>query len=250
MSLTLHNVSAQLGGVPVLNRLSLDLPEGEILAIVGPSGCGKSTLLNILAGINTTYTGEIRYREQPIAQLSKGYVPQSLGLLPWKRVKENIFIGTAISPALTIEQAEAESIIRELGVEPLLNRYPSELSGGQQQRVALARLFVTCSDLLLMDEPFSALDSMTADITRNLFLSIWKKRKITTVLTTHNLQEAVALGKHILIMSSMPATVAHFIENPIWQKGADRSVANQLAFEAHLKELLHTTHALQPNTYE
>ena len=237
-SLSLRNVSVQLNKNQVLQDVSFDLHEGEILTVVGPSGSGKSTLLNILAGIIKNYTGEIFFRNEPATNLVRGYIPQNLGLLPWKKVRENIFLASKINKHIEIAEDEAFEIINELGIQDFLHRYPSELSGGQQQRVALARLFVSRPEILLMDEPFSALDTFTAEISRSLFLEIWKKRKITTIFTTHNLLEAVKLGKHILILSKLPGRVLQIIENPLFEKGADRSDESYFRMAQQLQNLM------------
>ena len=237
-SLSLRNVSVHLNKQLVLQDISFDLHEGEILTVVGPSGSGKSTLLNILAGIIKHTTGEILFKNEPITKLVRGYIPQNLGLLPWKKVKENIFLANKINKHIEIAKDEAFEIINELGIQDFLNRYPSELSGGQQQRVALARLFVSQPEILLMDEPFSALDTFTAEISRSLFLEIWKKRKITTIFTTHNLLEAVKLGKHILILSKLPGRVLHIINNPLFEKGADRSEESYFRMAQQLLNLM------------
>ncbi len=237
-SLSLHEVSVSLGKQLVLKDISFEIATGEILTVVGPSGSGKSTLLNVLGGIIKDYNGEIRFKNQPIKTLVRGYIPQNLGLLPWKKVEENIFISNKINKHIAIADEEALEIINELDIHPLLERFPSELSGGQQQRVALTRAFVSKPDILLMDEPFSALDTFTAETSRGLFLKIWKKRKITTIFTTHNLLEAVKLGRHILIMSKLPGRVLNIIENPLFEKGADRSEENYYKMAKHLQDLM------------
>ncbi len=236
--LSIKNLTVYLDKNLVLEDISFDLQEGEILTVVGPSGSGKSTLLNIIGGIIKNYEGSVLFRNQPIKQLVKGYIPQNLGLLPWKKVEENIFLANKINKHLEISQEEAFEIINELGILDFLERYPSELSGGQKQRVALARLFVSRPDILLMDEPFSALDTFTAETSRTLFLELWKKRKITTIFTTHNLLEAVKLGKHILIMSKLPGKVLKIIENPLFEKGADRSDESYFKMAQHLQDLM------------
>lgn len=236
--LSLHDVSVSLGKQLILKDISFEIAAGEILTVVGPSGSGKSTLLNILGGIIKDYKGEIRFKNKPINPLVRGYIPQNLGLLPWKKVRENIFLSSKINKNIAIADEEASGIINELDISQLLDRFPSELSGGQQQRVALARAFVSNPDILLMDEPFSALDTFTAETSRALFLEIWKKRKITTILTTHNLLEAVKLGRHILIMSKLPGRVLNIIENPLFEKGADRSDENFFKRAKHLQDLM------------
>ncbi|MFV0390659.1 MAG: ABC transporter ATP-binding protein [Paludibacteraceae bacterium] len=237
-SLSFRDVSVYLNKNLILDNISFELNEGEILTVVGPSGSGKSTLLNIVGGIISHHTGEIRFRNEPVKHLVRGYIPQNLGLLPWKKVKENIFLADKINKQIEISSDEAFEIITELGINEFLERYPSELSGGQQQRVALARLFVSRPEILLMDEPFSALDTFTAEISRSLFLELWKKRRTTTIFTTHNLLEAVKLGKHILVLSKLPGRVLRIIENPLFEKGADRSDESFFSMSQQLQRIM------------
>lgn len=237
-SLSFRNVSVYLDKNLILHDISFDLNEGEILTVVGPSGSGKSTLLNIIGGIISHHSGEIRFRNEPIEGLVRGYIPQNLGLLPWKKVKENIFLANKVNKQIEISRDEAFEIITELGINELLERYPSELSGGQQQRVALARLFVCRPEILLMDEPFSALDTFTAEISRSLFLELWKKRRTTTIFTTHNLLEAVKIGKNIMVLSKLPGRILRIIENPLFEKGADRSDESFFKMSRQLQNIM------------
>lgn len=236
--LSLRHVNIRIGKTAVIDDISFDLKTGETLTVVGPSGCGKSTLLNILGGIIRWYGGEIRFENQLLgkAAISRGYVPQNLGLLPWKKVKDNIFLPREINKQIAVSEEETESIIATLGLSDLMNRYPSQLSGGQRQRVALARVFISHPDLLLMDEPFSALDTITAETTRNLFLQLWQKKRITTIFTTHNLSEAVQLGKYILLLTDRPAKVLRFIENPLFGNEKEKDETEIFRFERQLAD--------------
>ncbi len=236
--LSLQNISVEIDKQYILQDISFDLNAGEILTVVGPSGSGKSTLLNTIAGIIKQYQGNILFDNKPIDNLIRGYIPQNLGLLPWKKVKDNIFLPGKINKKIEIERGEAFDIIEELGISDLLHRYPSELSGGQQQRVALARLFVSRPDILLMDEPFSALDTFSAEISRDLFLKLWKRHRITSIFTTHNLSEAVKLGKQILIMSKLPGKVLRIVNNPLFEKGAERNDVSYYRMSQNLQNLM------------
>ena len=207
------NYTSKRGHVEALRNLTLNLSEGEIYAVIGPSGCGKSTLLHVLGGIITNYSGEVWINGQkpnPQKQ-SIGLIPQNYGLLPWKRVKDNIFLSARMKH-IPEDTSYNEEIIRTLELTELLERYPNELSGGQRQRV-----------LLLMDEPFSALDMLTAEKCRKLFLEIWKRNKVTTLFITHNVEEAVQMGKHIIILSKAPGRLLQVYGNPIMQTGAERT---------------------------
>ena len=235
--LSLHNVSVNLGKTKVLQDISFSIEQGRTLTVVGPSGCGKSTLLNVLGGIFKNYQGEILMGETQLrnAELTYGYVPQKLGLLAWKRVKDNILLPFKINKDQKIDQDEVDDVLTKLELTHLLDRFPSQLSGGQRQRVALARVFISHPDILLMDEPFSALDSLTADTSRELFLDLWRKYQPTTIFTTHNLSEAVRLGENILLLDKQPATVLRFVNNPLFESQDQQSEA---AFAEFKKQLM------------
>ncbi len=235
--LSLHNVSVNLGKTKVLKDISFSIEKGKTLTVVGPSGCGKSTLLNVLSGIIKNYQGEILMGTTQLhhAGLTYGYVPQNLGLLAWKRVRDNILLPFTINKDLAIDQDEVNDVLAKLELTDLLDRYPSQLSGGQRQRVALARVFISHPDILLMDEPFSALDSLTADTSRELFLDLWRKYQPTTIFTTHNLSEAVKLGEHILLLDKQPASVLRFVKNPLFESVHQH---NEAAFATFKKQLM------------
>lgn len=241
--LSLENVSLRFGQTPVIEKMSFDLKLGEILAIVGPSGSGKSTLLNILGGIIGWYDGEIFFDANSIrdntTSLVRGYVPQNLGLLPWKKAKDNIFLPHRIDKRIRISKEESSRVIETLGLSQLLHRYPSQLSGGQRQRVALARVFISRPDILLMDEPFSALDTLTAETTRALFQDLWAEKRITTIFATHNLSEAVEMGKYILLLTDRPARVLQLIENPLFGQGDEINPSKRYELERMLTAWMH-----------
>lgn len=239
--LSLHNISVDFDNTPVLKDISFSLRKGRILAVVGPSGCGKSTLLNVLSGVTKNYMGEIVIGSSLLhsAGLVYGYVPQNLGLLPWKRVKENILLPTKINKGIKVEKVEIDEVLSKLELVDLLDRYPLQLSGGQRQRVALARAFISQPDILLMDEPFSALDTLTANTSRELFLNLWRKYRPTTIFTTHNLSEAVKLGEHILLLDKQPAKVLRYVDNPIFDSEAQQ---DETVFAEFKKELMGWIH--------
>jgi NitT/TauT family transport system ATP-binding protein len=202
-----------------LKDINLELAAGETCAIIGPSGCGKSTLLKILAGIITDFEGTVEINGQPVMPKTQiiGFIPQNYGLLPWKNVYENICLGFKIKHKKQADyEADLTSLIQLLGLGGLEYRYPGELSGGQQQRVALARAFLLKPDLLLMDEPFSALDAMTREEIQNVFLSVWRKHSVSTVLVTHQMEEAVYLGRKIVILAAAPGKVSKIVDNPLF----------------------------------
>ena len=201
--------------VKALDGLSLNIPKGEIFAITGPSGCGKSTLLHVLAGVLTEYEGEVLFDGKPLnpKSFSIGIVPQQYGLLPWKRVRENIVLPHTLRKE-TIEMPEFESIVHTLGLSDILDRYPKDLSGGQRQRVALARVFLQRPQLLLLDEAFAALDMLTAEKSRQLFLGLWDKHRVTTVMVTHNVEEAVAMSSRVAVIGGTPGRIRGLCEHP------------------------------------
>ena len=203
----------------VLKDITLELAVGETCAIIGPSGCGKSTLLKVLAGIIKKYEGTVEINGQPVMPHKQkiGFIPQNYGLLPWKTIYENIRLGIKIKNKQDNDNAQnTAAMVQLLGLGGLEHRYPGELSGGQQQRVALARAFLLQPDLLLMDEPFSALDAMTREEIQNVFLHVWRKYSVSTILVTHHVEEAVYLGRKIVILSAAPGTGSRVIDNPLF----------------------------------
>ena len=206
----------------VLENVDLSVEPGSICAIIGPSGCGKSTLLKILAGLVKSYEGSVRVAGAAVdpAQLSIGFIPQSYGLLPWRTVGENIRLSRKVKhPKEPIPQAEEERLLARLGLgAELLPRYPGEISGGQQQRASLARAFLLRPDLLLMDEPFSALDAITREEMQELFFELWRERGITTVFVTHYVEEALYLGQTIIVLSAAPGKVKAVLGNPFFAR--------------------------------
>ncbi len=224
----IKNLHVSFGDNKILEDFNLSINHGEIYSIIGPSGCGKSSLLKTICGVIKPQNGEITIKREdnqiytPLNPQKNniGYIPQHYGLLDWLKVKDNISIGEKINRT---PNPNLDEIIRILGIEDLLERYPQSLSGGQKQRVALARAWSLNPDLLLMDEPFSALDTFTAEISKKLFLNLWKQHKTTTLFVTHNVQEAVEMGKYILILSNRPAKIMEIVQNPLFEKGASRT---------------------------
>ena len=207
-----------------LEDMHLQVPKGGTCAIIGPSGCGKSTLLRILAGIAFNYEGEVLVADAPVnpKALSVGFIPQNYGLLPWKTVRENIRLSWKVKhPESPVPEGE-ESMLARLGIgEELLNRFPRELSGGQQQRASLARAFLLQPDVLLMDEPFSALDAITREEMQEVFFELWRAQAVTTVIVTHYVEEALYLGQNIVVLSSAPGRVLSVTENPYFARRED-----------------------------
>jgi NitT/TauT family transport system ATP-binding protein len=204
----------------VLDDVNLSLREGEIVGLLGRSGSGKSTLLRIVAGLLTPTAGEVIWHGEPLRGPADGVamVFQSFALFPWLTVQENVELGLEAQGVGRAERDErAEAAIDLIGLGGFESAYPKELSGGMRQRVGLARALVVHPDLLLMDEPFSALDVLTAETLRTDLIDLWVERKLpvkSILIVTHNIEEAVLLCDRILVFSSNPGRVAHELRVP------------------------------------
>ena len=198
-----------------VENFSLQLDANSTCAVIGPSGCGKTTLLYALAGLLKPYMGSIFINDQEVKGVRKstGVILQDYGLLPWKTLWENVSF-TLKERRVPIGEVNSKTsaILKDLGIYEYKDKYPGELSGGQKQRVAIARTLVLEPDLLLMDEASSSLDAMTKENIQNIILHIYKKRPITLVMVTHNIEEAVYLGQKIVVMSK--GKIKHIMDNP------------------------------------
>jgi len=205
------------GAVTALSDINMDIADGDIVAVIGPSGCGKSTLLHVLAGIINDYEGQVLVKGQPVNPKKQriGLILQDYGLLPWKTVYENAVLGLKIK-GQAVDHGYAEYILQRLGLADMAFRYPNQLSGGQRQRVAIARSFILKPDLLLMDEPFSALDEITRESMQDLFLDIWRQYKVSTLFVTHSIEEAVYIGHRIVVLTPSPGRIKSEIDNPLF----------------------------------
>ena len=246
--ISLEHVSAayqtETGTLPVLSNIDLQIPEGGTCALIGPSGCGKSTLLKIAAGILPHGRGRVLFRGIPLDPENHiiGFMPQNYGLLPWRRVRDNILLGWRVKRRKEPpDRAVWQELIARLGLDTLLDRYPGELSGGQQQRVGLARAFYLRPDLLLMDEPFSALDAITREEIQAVFLDLWRSAGVTTLLVTHQPEEAALLGQRIAVLSPRPASIQKIIDNPLFARTDLRRQAAFLSVENDLRQVLSAT---------
>jgi NitT/TauT family transport system ATP-binding protein len=204
----------------VLEDVNLTLREGEMVALLGRSGSGKSTLLRIVAGLLTPTAGQVLWRDQPVEGPAEGVamVFQSFALFPWLTVQENVELGLEARGVPRAERARrAEDAIDLIGLGGFESAYPKELSGGMRQRVGLARALVVHPDLLLMDEPFSALDVLTAETLRTDLIDLWSEGKLpvsAVLMVTHNIEEAVLMCDRILVFSSNPGRVASELRVP------------------------------------
>ncbi len=213
--LTLDNVShyyfSSTGYTKALEEISLSIKEGEFVSIIGPSGCGKSTILSIIARLMKQTEGEIKLRDEPLidSSLNIGYILQQDYLFPWKTVLNNILLGPKISVNITDKTKEtARKLLEDVNLSHTENVYPSELSGGMRQRIALVRTLITDPEILLFDEPFSALDYVTKLKLENLVAKLMKTYNKTAILVTHDLGEAISMSDRIFLMEATPGRIA------------------------------------------
>lgn len=228
--------------VKALENINFTADSHDICAIIGPSGCGKSTLLNVLSGIITKYEGQVLLNGEELnPHLHKiGFIPQNFGLLPWKTVEENCLLSFKIKREKITDETinKMNEMMKTLNIDTLKKRYPSELSGGQKQRVSMVRSFLMEPDLLLMDEAFSALDAIIKEDAQELFLKIWEANQINTFFVTHSIDEALYMGKKIIIMSSTPGQITEIIENPLFNDTHFRQHPKYLNLYDHIKSLI------------
>lgn len=211
ISMTYHTLK---GETEALKNINLDIYEGEIVVIVGPSGCGKSTLLSIISGLINPTKGKVIVNNKTIIKPSKdiGYMFQRDHLFEWRTILENVIIGLEIQDNLNKEAYnKAEKLLESYGLGEFKNSYPRQLSGGMRQRAALIRTLITEPELLLLDEPFSALDYQTRLAIADEIGIILKKEKKTALMVTHDIAEGISMADRIVILSKRPATIKHII---------------------------------------
>jgi nitrate ABC transporter ATP-binding subunit len=198
------------GELEALAAVDLSIPTGEFVCMIGASGCGKSTLLRIVAGFEEPTTGNVAMYGKAITGpgSDRGMVFQDYALFPWMTVRENISFGPRQRQLPREEIARtADEFVRMVGLERFADRYPNQLSGGMKQRVAIARVLANDASMLLMDEPFGALDALTREQLQNELLQIWKRTGVTTIFVTHSVEEAVLLADRVLVMSAGPGRI-------------------------------------------
>ncbi len=196
------------GAVEAVRGVSLDVPEGAIVTIVGPSGCGKSTLLNIVSGLLQPTSGFAEINGARVSDIRHdvGYMFARDGMMPWRTAAENVEFGLEVR-GMANRRAIARDWLRRVGLEKFADHYRHELSQGMRQRVAVARTFAIEPDILLMDEPFGALDSQTRLLLQELFLSVWESSKRTVLFVTHDLHEAIFLSDIVVVFTNRPGRV-------------------------------------------
>lgn len=220
-----------------MKDMSFSVEKGHSLAIIGPSGCGKTTLLYLLIGlfqpssgsitiqgIRNHACGESRSKDGKGSGITGGertfagktaFILQDFGLLPWKTVRQNVCLGMKINNVPVHEQQQrAHALLEEMGLSAHSNSYPARLSGGEKQRVAIARALATRPEILLMDEPFSALDTLARERLQELLIRLWHDNNLTIVIVTHSIEEAVFLGSTIMVMDARPGRIRTLIDNP------------------------------------
>lgn len=208
--LSITNLYADYGGKPALEEINLTLASGELLVVLGPSGCGKTTLLNLIAGFVPYQRGTIQLEgkkvEGPGAE--RGVVFQNEGLLPWRNVQENVAFGLQLAGVNREQRLEtARQMLKKVGLEGAEKRFIWQLSGGQRQRVGIARALAANPQLLLLDEPFGALDAFTREQMQTLLLRLWHETGKQVLLITHDIEEAVFMATELVLISPGPGRV-------------------------------------------
>lgn len=224
-----------------LDGVSLSIESGEPIALIGASGCGKTSLLNLIAGLRVPTKGEVLVKGEAISGPRKqtSLILQDYGLLPWKTVLDNAALGLLIQKTpRSLARMKAMEALQVVGIAEFASSYPRELSGGMRQRLAMARAMALETDIMLMDEPLSALDALTREELQNVLLDLWKRESYAQVLVTHSIEEAVLLGRRIVLMTPRPGRICTIIDNP--EMGAPEYRQSSSFYEkcTQLRELL------------
>jgi NitT/TauT family transport system ATP-binding protein len=239
---TVRGLCKRFGEALVYDRFDLDIPRGKLVSVFGPNGCGKSTLINMIAGLVPADAGEILFDGEPLRDIKLGYVFQNYreALFPWLRSIDNIEYPLKLMKLAGAERrARTEKLVAHLGIRIDLNRYPYELSGGQQQLVSIMRALVVEPEILFLDEPFSALDYEMTLFMRNQLQRIFVETGTTTVLVSHDLEEAVYLADRILLLSRHPATIADYVRYDASRPRTDATLSDEafVRIKAHCLEV-------------
>ena len=232
---------------PALEGVTLEIRDKEFVCLVGPSGCGKTTLLRIIAGLETPTTGSVTIDGSAVTgpDPKRGMVFQEYSLFPWRRVIDNIAFGLEMKGVSREERRQtAEYYLKMVGLSRFRDAYPFELSGGMRQRVAIARALANDPDVLLMDEPFGALDAQTRNRMQKELLCLWKKTEKTIVFVTHSVDEAVYLSDRIIVLSPRPGSVQEIITIP-WPRPRDRTSADFAEVRRRVLEMINETETTQ-----
>jgi NitT/TauT family transport system ATP-binding protein len=252
MSLKIHHLSKDFpvpGGEPIraLSDIDLDVRDKEFISVLGPSGCGKTTLLRIIAGLETATEGSIEIEGQLVQGPSPkmAMIFQEYSLYPWRTVLDNVTFGLELQ-SMGKEEARTKAIefLRLVGLEEFIYRYPYELSGGMRQRVAVARALAIEPKILLMDEPFGALDAQTRNNLQIELLVIWQKTKKTVIFVTHSVDEAVFLSDRIVVLTPRPGHICEIIRID-YPRPRDRTSSESVGVRRHVLELISQKCSLQ-----
>lgn len=215
VKLAVSALTKRFGDLEVLRNIKIDVSRGEFISIVGPSGCGKTTFLRIIGGLESADGGDARIDNRKITGPGKdrGFVFQQDNLLPWRNIMSNTEIGPEIAGERGAEQRDRiKRLLKLVGLGGFENYYPRQLSGGMRQRVNLARALAVDPDLLLMDEPFSALDAQTREIMQTELLRIWEEGRKTVLFVTHQIDEAVYLSDRVLVFARRPGRIQEIVD--------------------------------------
>ncbi|AOE39279.1 taurine ABC transporter ATP-binding subunit [Pantoea agglomerans] len=221
--LRIAHLNARYAGQPVLQDINLQLDSHELLVVLGPSGCGKTTLLNLVAGFLPVESGSITLDNQPVTGpgAERGVVFQHEGLLPWRNVLDNVAFGLQLAGmSRTDRDTIARRLIRQVGLEGAEKRAIWQLSGGQRQRVGIARALATDPQLLLLDEPFGALDAFTREQMQTLLLTLWRDSGKQILLITHDIEEAIFLASELILLSPGPGRIVERLRPGFGQRFA------------------------------
>ena len=229
VTLSYESIHSEMA-IEALKDISLSIAKGERCVLVGPSGSGKTSLLFLIAGLLKPTRGQVLINNIPVSgpQEKTALILQDYGLFPWKTVMANAELGLEIRKVpKQVRRAKVLSLLEKLGIKDYRENYPFELSGGQRQRVAIARALSLEPEILLMDEPFSALDSLTREQMQQLILELWQEKHFTYIMVTHSIEEAVFLGEKIVILSEGPGKIIKIVNN---KASGDKSFRNSPDF--------------------
>lgn len=246
----------QTQAVTALNSLNLHVEQGEFVTLVGPSGCGKSTLLDILAGLSLPDSGRVLVDGKEITGpgLERSVVFQQYALFPWRTAIANVEVGLESQARgkgglnKKERRAKASEYLKLVGLSEFEDRYPNELSGGMRQRVAIARALAHEPQVLLMDEPFAALDAQTREQLQDLLLQIWRRTGTTIIFITHGIEEAVYLGQRVAVMTSKPGTIREIITIELGDKSAVEDIRSTSRFGQYRHQIWNLLHQPEQST--
>ncbi len=230
-----------LGEVVAVEHADLTISPGEFICVIGPSGCGKSTLLNMVAGLDGPSKGQVFFNGKEVTSVNTevGYMPQESKLFPWLTAERNVEFPLRVRNIPTEERKKlVQEYLAKVGLKGFESAFPHQLSGGMQKRTSLARTLVYRPSLLLMDEPFSALDSQTKMVMHDELLRLWEAERCTTLFVTHDLVEAIALADRVVVMTRRPSRIAEIIEIPLPRPRDVYAIYEEPGFDATYERLL------------